>query len=123
MGSGPKSKYGQDDYSPYDRDPITEERNQILKKNSELDYEQFQSDLREILKTAQGKRLMWSFLERAGILQISFDNSGWTGFREGRRDQGLWMLYECEQVDADIMGKMKAESRKISDSRRQIAEK
>jgi len=59
-------------------------------------------DLRQLLKTKWGRRLVWRVLEKAGIHRTSFTGNSTTFFNEGQRNIGLWL--ESEVTDADTNG-------------------
>lgn len=50
------------------------------------------SDLKFILKYAEGRRFLWRLLELAGVMQCSFTGNSETFFREGKRSVGLAFL-------------------------------
>lgn len=52
-------------------------------------------EVREILKTYEGRKLIWRILEQCGVYRVSFTGDALeTAFREGQRSTGLWILTE-----------------------------
>jgi hypothetical protein len=77
-----------------------EVKNATLKEKNRRDTEL--DDLRQLLKTKWGRRLVWRVLEKAGIHRTSFTGNSTTFFNEGQRNIGLWL--ESEVTDADTNG-------------------
>lgn len=56
-------------------------------------------DLRWLMAHAQGRRVVWRLLERAGLYRTSFNHSGsLMAFNEGKRDMGLFVLAEISEA-------------------------
>lgn len=68
------------------------------KQKTKLAQEQWANDLRAVMGTAVGRRVMWAMFDRAGINRMSFNpgNPHWTDFNEGARNLG-------NQFFADVM--------------------
>lgn len=78
-----------EDYSDAD---LRRRRRGRGKKSAEQQHE---ADLRWFMAQKQGRRLMWKWLERAGIYHTSFStHSGEMSFKEGRRSFGLELTAE-----------------------------
>lgn len=95
--------------SELDDEKLIEEREQkeILKFKQEI------SDLKFVLSTPQGRRLLWRYLEFAGVYEQSAHASGsWTYFNEGRRSVGLKLLAEITAHDPESYFKMILENKK-----------
>jgi hypothetical protein len=82
-----------------------------------LEAEQSEADIRAALEIPAVRRMLWRSFERAGILETSFDNSGWTNFFEGRREQALWMLKQLKSVKPGITPIMMSETEALRASR------
>lgn len=62
---------------------------------------------------AQGRRIAWRLLEKAGIYRTSFNHSGSVmAFNEGKRDVGLFLLAELNDAAPGGYLKMLGESQK-----------
>jgi len=52
-----------------------------------------QDDLRWLMSDKRGRRIVWRWLERAGVWRLSFNSEALTmAFNEGGRNQGLMLL-------------------------------
>lgn len=79
----------------------------------ELGIEQEQADLKAVMATPQGQRLLWRVLSRAGIHQSTFDtNALKMAFFEGRRDMGLWLESEIAKVCPELYLEMQLHNTK-----------
>lgn len=80
-----------------DHDPLDlkgQERQKARRaKKAELDQETEEADLRWLMGSRRGRRVMWRFLDRAGVFRLSFDtNALRMAFAEGNRNEGLRIL-------------------------------
>ncbi len=64
------------------------------------------NDLRYVIQSEQGKRVLWRLLETCGIFKSSFTGSSETFFLEGQRNVGLKLLADIMRVDPDSYLKM-----------------
>lgn len=83
---------------------------------------QYLSDLRTVLDTPAGRRLIWRWLSMTGIYRLSYagEQQSATNFHEGQRDIGLRMLAGLEQVDPTAVYRMAQEAaRELAAARRQ----
>lgn len=54
-------------------------------------------DMKEVMSSSQGRRVIWKLLTRAGIYNCSFTGqSNGTIFNEGGRNQGLMLLADVQ---------------------------
>ncbi|KAF9396920.1 hypothetical protein CPC16_004253 [Podila verticillata] len=66
--------------------PPTELCRQLAKDTEE-------ADLKWLMSTKQGRRIIWRFLERAGVYRLSFNTNALAmAFAEGNRNEGLRLL-------------------------------
>jgi hypothetical protein len=65
------------------------------KRGTELD------DLRQLLSTKWGRRLIWRILEKTGQHRTSFTGNSTTFFNEGQRNIGLWLVDEVLLADTE----------------------
>jgi len=69
------------------------------------------NDLRQILKTPEGRRFVWLQLERAGVFRASFTlNTAQTNFNEGARSVGLFLLADLMEAAPQVFYQMQRES-------------
>lgn len=56
-------------------------------------------DLREVLDTAAGRRVLWSILDVSGVYGLSFTGEALgSAFNEGRRQIGITLLQKIEDL-------------------------
>lgn len=84
--------------------------NDKAKKEEKFKRKQALHDIREAMKSPNTRRMIWRFISIAGIFQQSFDNSGWTAFREGKRALGLQLISEIEEAEPGLIGQLMQES-------------
>lgn len=90
-----------------DKSQIKEQENRVRRKD-ERDLE----DMRFILATTQGRRVIWRYLETCGVFKSSANNSGsWTYFYEGQRNIGLMLLADVENASPEAYLQMKKEAK------------
>ncbi|MBA1159380.1 hypothetical protein [Microvirga mediterraneensis] len=56
-------------------------------------------DLRKVLDSREGRRVLWSLLDAAGVYGLSYTGEAMsTGFNEGRRSVGITLLQKIEDL-------------------------
>jgi hypothetical protein len=61
------------------------------------------ADLRAVMGTAHGRRLVWRLLVQAGLYSSSYAADALaTAFNEGRRSVGLALMAEAQRVTTDL---------------------
>ncbi len=84
-----------DDFEPSDEESakaVTAER-----KKEEKRAERDISDLRKVLSSVEGRRLIWRWLTKGGMFRCSFvPNANETAFNEGRRAWANEMMAEMD---------------------------
>lgn len=95
---------------PIPHDPIdtaSQEREAVLNEQKAHEIRRREvGDLTWLMANAQGRRIVWRLLQRAGVYTSSFSHSGSVmAFNEGRRDMGLFLLAEVS--DASPSGLLK----------------
>lgn len=63
-------------------------------------------DLRDILKTPQGKRYVWWMMGRAHMFTSTFTGNSTGAFLEGERNIGLMLFNDIMGIDPKLMGQM-----------------
>jgi hypothetical protein len=80
-------------------------RKERLRDENELD------DLKKILQTYEGRRVVWKLLSYCGIFRLSVEHSGsMTYYNEGRREVGLYLLKEITTADQNLYIQMMKEN-------------
>jgi len=77
-------------------------------KNYEL---QEQADLKFVLASAQGRRILWKYLSVSGVYEQSFTGNSTTFFNEGRRSIGLLILADIMEANPESYLQMMMESK------------
>lgn len=68
-------------------------------------------DLRFVLSSPNGRRVLWGVLEKCRIYTGSADNSGsWTYFNEGRRSVGLDLIADIIAIDQKLFIELQKEN-------------
>jgi hypothetical protein len=68
-----------------------------------LEIRQQEEDLRAVLATPQGERVLWRILSKTAPFQPTFARSDReSAFAEGRRNLGLWLIGELQRVGPDV---------------------
>jgi hypothetical protein len=61
---------------------------------------QAETDLKEVMSTAQGRRFVWRLIRQSGTFDVSFTGNNTTFFNEGRRSVGVELMTEAQSVAA-----------------------
>lgn len=70
------------------------------RRKEKRDRQLQQNDLRAVLATPAGGRVLWRVLEHAGMFQSVFNlDAGLMAFLEGARNEALWLVSEINAVD------------------------
>jgi len=68
-------------------------------------------DLHWLMADARGRRIVWRWLERAGVWRLSFDRDALAmAFNEGARNQGLRLLDTLLTVCPDLYNTLMEEA-------------
>lgn len=70
-----------------------------------------QGDVMWLMSHKPGRRIVWAWLDDAGVFRTSFTGNSETFFREGMRNMGLKLLNEIHEVCPDLYAKMAEEHR------------
>jgi hypothetical protein len=84
-----------------------------VKKNKtrkKIQAEQEQIDLKTILATAGGRRVIWWILEECGVYRTSFTGNSHTFFNEGKRQIGLMLIEKIFAADPTAYTNMRLEA-------------
>lgn len=70
-------------------------------------------DMRAVLGTDQGRRVIWRLMEHCGVFRSTFTGHGARdAFNEGARNVGLFVMGEMIAADPDALTSMMQESKK-----------
>jgi hypothetical protein len=73
--------------------------------------ERFQASLRRVLAAPEGRVVLWSLLERAGIFRSIWDPSAKIHYNAGRQDFGHEILALCLEADEELYQLMERDAR------------
>lgn len=76
------------------------------KKKAKLRREQELFDLKALLETPQGRRVMWRLLAKAGMFNSIYESSSRIYYNAGRQDYGFWLWSELEKAHKGYLVKM-----------------
>lgn len=80
------------EYDPTDTRHQDEARAQVQQRRK-LSRDNERDDIKWLMGSKRGRRIMWRQLERAGVFKLSFNtNAMMMAFAEGSRNEGLKML-------------------------------
>jgi len=93
-------------------DTASQEREAVLEEQKAREIRRREvGDLTWLMANAQGRRIVWRLLQRAGVYMSSFNHSGSVmAFNEGRRDMGLFLLAETSDASPNGLLKMITEN-------------
>lgn len=76
------------------------EAQQVQRRNkAKLETQREADDLKWLMGSRRGRRIVWRQLERAGVFRLSFNtNAMQMAFAEGARNEGLRMLAQINTV-------------------------
>jgi hypothetical protein len=100
------------EHDPLDTAALDKERKAAKdgeKAKSQTDAE----DIKWLMSSKQGRRILWGMLERAGVYRLSFNTNSMTmAFAEGARNEGLRLLNQIHTHCADLYPTMLREATK-----------
>ena len=74
----------------------TDLRNKLATDNEE-------ADLKWLMGSKRGRRIVWRFLDRAGVFRLSFNTNSMTmAFNEGNRNEGLRILAQTHTLCPEL---------------------
>lgn len=68
-------------------------------------------DIKWLMSSRQGRRVVWRLLEKAGVYRTSFTGNSETFFREGQRNLGLFIVAEIHAHCPESYALMLTESK------------
>lgn len=94
-------------YDPTDLKGQDEQRDEESKRK-QIAESQTEKDLKWLMSSPQGRRIVWRLLEQAGVFQSSFNTNALTmAHNEGRRSYGNQMLTQimrdCPELFSPMM--------------------
>ena len=94
-------------------DDDTDAQSEALRQQAENARRTFVEDIRWMMSSPRGRRIVWWLLGKAGVNRTSFNNSGSVmAFNEGQRNIGLMLQGEVLDASPDAFMNMLQEHRK-----------
>lgn len=93
-------------------DDDTEAQSDAIKQKADNARKTFVEDVRWLMSSPRGRRLVWWLLSKSGVSRTSFNNSGSVmAFNEGQRNIGLMLQAEVLEASPDAYMTMLQEQR------------
>lgn len=70
-----------------------------------------QDDMQAILKTPQGRRVLWRFISHCKVFESIYHSSSIIHYNAGKQDVGHYILSEITNADESALLKMMQESK------------
>ena len=75
------------------------QRQKAIKRKAREEAE----DFKWLLSSRRGRRIVWRFLDRAGVFRLSFNTNSMTmAFNEGNRNEGLRILAQIHTLCPEL---------------------
>lgn len=99
------------DYAPTDLD-AADQRQTDQTQAAEQKLAEEAADWRELMTSAAGRRIMWALLVKAGVYKSSYSPDAMAmAFKEGERNQGLYIVAKIGEHAPAMYELMKQEAR------------
>ena len=99
-------------------DTRRERRRSDAQQVAERVRQQELDDIRELMATALGRRIMWRLLAMSGVYRLSYTGNSETYFREGQRSVGLRLIADIHEACPEAYVEMLKEHRDGRDEHR-----
>lgn len=104
-------------YDPTDirsQEQVQSDKETRLKLAKEVE----EADLKWLMSSKRGRRIVWRFLDRAGVFRPTFNtNAMQMSFAEGNRNAGLYILTQIHALCPELYPQMVKEQ--VNDNRRE----
>lgn len=97
---------------PLVTDAASREQYKEAKQKTELRISQKQRDLQAVLATPEGRRVIWSLLQRAGVFESIWENSAKIHYNAGQQDFGHALMADIVDAGEEFFFTMMTENRK-----------
>ena len=104
------------DYNPLDLK--SQQKSKDTKKFAEkIDRQNEESDIKWLMSSKRGRRLVWRLLEQAGVFRSSFNTNAMAmSFSEGNRNYGLQILNLIHTLCPELYPTMIKEQKNVRDA-------
>lgn len=101
---------------PFVRNAADESQVKEAEKKVKRTREHELDDIRKVLDTPAGRRVLWRYLSMCGVFKLSFNHSGAiTSLNEGKRDIGLNIMGDITEANDEALIKMMREAKGDND--------
>jgi hypothetical protein len=101
-----------DNFDPMDINSQARAREEADVKNK-VEQQTEADDVKWLMSSKRGRRIMWRQLQRAGVFLLSFNATAMVmAFNEGRRSEGLRLLAQIHQFAPEQYALMSQENTK-----------
>lgn len=89
------------------------DENQVERAGKSLENRRHQelSDIRTVLASASGRRLLWRLMEKCRTFSSVWDNSARIHYNAGQQDIGHYVMAEIVDADENLLFKMMKEQK------------
>jgi len=84
-------------------------------ERNKLSADQEKEDMKWLMGSTRGRRIVWRLLERTGVYRSSFTGNSETFFREGQRNVGLMLMAQINEFSPDQYALMLKETHDVRD--------
>lgn len=107
---------------PFEEDRVKEVMRDLHDRRAQRRYRRHLDDIREIVSSPKGRRVLYRLLDESRITAASFvaGQPDVTNFNEGKRDIGIWLLTDLMKASPDAYAQMVRE--KSSEEKEDAAE-
>jgi PleD family two-component response regulator len=103
-------------YDPLDLKGQEKERDS-KKVTSKIDRENEEADIKWLMSSKRGRRVIWRLLEQAGVFRLSFNTNAMAmSFSEGNRNFGLQILTLVHTLCPELYPTMIKEQKNVRDA-------
>jgi hypothetical protein len=102
--------------SDYDPHNVPEQERERAKKKAsvKIDQESEGADIKWLMGSKRGRRIIWRLLEQAGVFRLSFNTNAMAmSFAEGNRNYGLTILSQIHSLCPELYPTMIKEQNNV----------
>ena len=92
-------------YDPFDLASQQRTKQETAERNK-LTHDEEIDDIKWLMGSKRGRRIVWRLLERTGVFRSSFTGNSETFYREGMRNIGLVLMAQTNEAGPDLYASM-----------------
>lgn len=74
------------------------------------------AELRDVLQTIEGRRVLWRFLEKCGVFESIMETSARIYYNAGKQDLGHYLLGEIGKADPNAYILMQQDAKRLAEN-------